>query len=160
MRTSCQHWNHAQFVGFDCWLGGTSLFFPFRLLWRQWRVIPGLLIYNSIWDSLCWLVTSHKPVMMSFCLQKPILAPEGCFLQGMAVFSAQLRLCWQRSYLPCENPFHRNETKQWKQTARGNRGFLRGQYPAQLLFICNWQEENPGVCSEWPVQRETIPIPV
>lgn len=60
---------------------------------------------------------------MSFILQMLFLALERCFSETMAVLSVHLlSLCGQFSSLPCENPFRRNETKQWKQTARGNQG--------------------------------------
>lgn len=108
------------------------------MLWRQWRVVQGLFIHHEIWDSLCWLVTSHKPVIMPFVLHSAYLGTWLVLLEKMAIFSTPLMsLCWQRAHVLVKIPFTgtklSSENKQRKEI-RGSSGVnTRPDYYSSLI---------------------------
>lgn len=152
------------------------ILFFLRVLWRQRGDIPGHFIHNSVGDSLCRLVKSHKQVTQLFILHINVLIcsfhsppqsrlsctekPWRCFLERLTFFSAQLMsVCWQlSSHCPVKIPF------KWMKLSGENkqRGEIRGSSGVNTkpnYYSSNWREETPGCSPEWPILTGRLPTP-
>lgn len=131
-----------------------------RVLWRQWRDIPGHFIHNSIRDSLCRLVTSHKQVTESFILF--CAAPTAkwkCFLERLTFLSAQLMsVCWQlSSHCLVKILFIwmklSSENKQWEEIGGSSEVNTKTNY-----YSSNWREETLQCSPHDPSLRRGCPL--
>lgn len=136
-----------------------TLFFH-RVLWRQWRDIPGHIIHNSIRDSLCGLVTSHKQVTKSFILCRAAGPAEWkCFLERLTFFSAQLMsVCWQlSSHCLVKIPFIwmklSSENKQREEIGGSLEVSTKPNY-----YSSNWREETLRCSPSDPSWRRGCPL--